>query len=402
MNKFRIRLKLPLSLLMLAITVASHARADEFSTFSWQGIDGADYYAGTYTNGLQTTHFRTKGRKILLADVGEIKIRAFNRRNRPIATEILVTRTAPPKGEVETTSQSDSDLIPTPVPAIIETKEYPASSPEDHGPKDDGSENSVAGPPPEEVARLIELEREEKDAFSQAPYRNLVIYLGIGREDISATGGSSEFTGQAGVGGTTVELSADLSHQVSTPIGINFAAHGHNFTTNQSNARETKGDQQTVTTTYQFVDIQGDVRYLLTLLGRVNLGLGFGISRLNYPRMAITNDLTGESELEVASALGANIALSLTIQLAEMGSSYSALRLYPQRLGLNSNIDSGQIQSFWRYPVIENLFLNLGISHTRKFSSDKLACATGRSECISQGRSSSITTSFLMGAGVKF
>jgi hypothetical protein len=267
---------------------------------------------------------------------------------------------------------------------------------------DVGAQEFELDAPTEEQTKLNELEDENKTAFLGTPYRYMAIFLGLGSESIDTSGGSSEFTGQAGIGGTTVEFAIDLSNQIAAPVSLYLIAQGHNFTTNQSKVKASQNTEEKLTTSHQFVEFDAYTGYILFPVKPVSLELNLGVSAASFPAMEIQNQENGQSELTVSSVLGIVGGLTLEWDMLSMGLLRTSILYSPMAMSGKMDGRSLQIQTTWRYPILQNLFTHFGIGALRALSHYDLICPAATPECSALGTGKLTRTVFQMGAGVKF
>jgi hypothetical protein len=384
------------SALIVAVTLSSKLFGAELELYRWPAIKGAAYYEGTATSGGQSYRFQTGGTKLLLEAGIEVKLVGFNRYGQPLNAKILPEHSA-------------ISQLPLPIPtAAVDSPPPSPTVPAEPSPVEDAENSSSSEsttefqPTPEEVEKLAELDEEKKSAFSDASYRSLAIYLGFGRESISASGGSSVFEGAAGVGGSAIEFGVYLKEATGSPISLYLIGQGHNFTTDQSKSGESTDTEEKLTTSHQFIDIDAYAGYVVFQTHPASIEAYLGLSSIAFPMMKIKNIENGQSELAVASATGLTLGVGASWVLPDYGAIKTTLLYLPVDFSDEIKAQSLQMQMFWRFSVVENLFTHVGIGLHQKASYYDQNCPVDKLECSTSGTGKSAKVTLQLGVGVKF
>lgn len=389
--------RLFLRLLACSAAIASTGQAEPWTAtrFAWEPVAGAAYYEGTLALPSGPSRVRTTSRWLLLQGVDRLSLDAFRADGARIDA-VTPTKTvyAPPPS-------------PQPAPAPAEASAE-AEDPFAFDDLTDRAYGDVETPESELALPAHELDDEPEPAPEVArgpgqadPFGSRVgLAVGLGKERLTATGGVSEYVGDAGIGGTTVRGERRLGTALFGAAQIG----AHNFATTVAQTDESSGAVVQTESKFLRLAARAVVFYDFNPWTPVSspsytLGVGLGLAYFRLPMLQIHDAATGVADLELAQTLGLGVGAYYARYLTPMHTLSAELTVTPLVFKEDAKGMSTNVFLSWRYAFVAGLYTEIALQSVRESLAVQVDCPIV-SGCESSSAAASNATSARAGIGL--
>ena len=255
----------------------------------------------------------------------------------------------------------------------------------------------------EDSKKLVDLDKEAREAFAQDPYRSLHLSLSPGSEKIQGKGGSSNY------GGNSQFLGVDLSLKVNPPdwdqFSLLFSIHFHEFvTTNIVRVRSDANASSAANLRFQrsnfAVTLQKEI-FHFEVVHRLYLKLGILASQ--FPLLETSSFSTGATQLDSFYYTGVAAGGVYEFFWSDRGRMLINALFLLRSFNSLKTIERTSLGLGIKYRLIERLFLETSMRWLKETADYNLHCPDNQQvSCRSKGSLESQLTHVQLGIGIEF
>jgi hypothetical protein len=346
------------------------AQQAQQSLKSWEPVSGAAYYQGTIkTDNDKPLRIRTSSQWLLLEGDVALDLDAYDSSGQNLGPVIL--KDQPLGGQANVAPKVEEDI------------DYEAEYPE----------------PPEEEETAADLEVTQPNRYGSSG--TIGLSLGIGKETLTARGGSSEYKGTSGIGGTHINFRW-RNHGTPTLVAASIGAHYFNtdIESQSGSNSSSDGEQQFLRLSarlgwmYDLTHVDGNPKALTAALG-----LGFAHFRL--PNLRLEDKTSGAANLENRTAFGPEVVALVLIPGGVDDEIGIGLNWLPMVFTKDTKGMSTNVSVIWRHLFDGQLFSELGVHYLYETLETEIDCQS-IAGCEEKSTSASKYTQGRLGVGVVF